>query len=299
MNRRDHQVSPIAPRLLRALIPPPPGRPATAATSVPAPVIRSPRPADSASTSRRSSVDSSVIHASPAPTTCSASSRLLLDHRVDRSSSVPTQTSLRTCTLRRWPMRNARSVAWSSTAGFHQRSKWTTWLAAVRFSPVPPALSDSRKQRRARTVGSWKPAHHLRRALAWWCRRAGTAPRRRSRSGQVRLQQCRPNSANWVKHSALSPSASTSSQHLLEPVELARAPGEPGAVARAKCAGWLHTCLSLVSAARTQPARARCRRCVLDAASSMSSTDGLVQRGLLGGEVAADLHLDASRAGRR
>ena len=44
-------------------------------------------------------------------------------------------------------MRKARSVAWFSTAGFHQRSKWTTWLAAVRFSPVPPALSDSRNTR--------------------------------------------------------------------------------------------------------------------------------------------------------
>ena len=37
-------------------------------------------------------------------------------------------------------MRWARSVAWSSTAGFHHRSTCTTWFAAVRFSPVPPAL---------------------------------------------------------------------------------------------------------------------------------------------------------------
>ena len=42
-------------------------------------------------------------------------------------------------------MRKARSVAWFSTAGFHQRSKWITCEAAVRFRPVPPALSDSTK----------------------------------------------------------------------------------------------------------------------------------------------------------
>ena len=46
-------------------------------------------------------------------------------------------------TLRCWPIRQARSRAWSSTAGFHHRSYSTTWLAAVRFSPVPPAFSDS------------------------------------------------------------------------------------------------------------------------------------------------------------
>src|SRR5262249_41423601 len=34
------------------------------------------------------------------------------------SSTVPRQTNLCTSTLRFWPMRKARSVAWSSTAGF-------------------------------------------------------------------------------------------------------------------------------------------------------------------------------------
>ncbi len=43
-------------------------------------------------------------------------------------------------------MRNARSVAWFSTAGFHQRSKWMTCEAAVRFRPVPPAFSESTKK---------------------------------------------------------------------------------------------------------------------------------------------------------
>ena len=63
----------------------------------------------------------------------------LLDALVD----VPGHTSRCEMTVRVWPMRQARSRAWSSTAGFHQRSYSTTWLAAVRLSPVPPAFSDS------------------------------------------------------------------------------------------------------------------------------------------------------------
>src|SRR4029079_12258716 len=60
-----------------------------------------------------------------------------------RSSIVPGQTSRWEITVRFWPMRHARSRAWSSTAGFHHRSYRTTWLAAVRFSPVPPAFNES------------------------------------------------------------------------------------------------------------------------------------------------------------
>ena len=62
-----------------------------------------------------------------------------------RSSMVPRQTNLWTSTFRCWPMRKARSVAWFSTAGFHQRSKWMTCEAAVRFRPVPPAFSERTK----------------------------------------------------------------------------------------------------------------------------------------------------------
>ena len=36
--------------------------------------------------------------------------------------AVPAVTSLWTWTVRCWPIRQARSVAWFSTAGFHQRS---------------------------------------------------------------------------------------------------------------------------------------------------------------------------------
>src|SRR5437588_369307 len=62
------------------------------------------------------------------------------------SSTVPRQTNLCTKTFLVWPMRKARSVAWFSTAGFHQRSKCTTCEAAVRLSPEPPALSESTKK---------------------------------------------------------------------------------------------------------------------------------------------------------
>jgi len=37
---------------------------------------------------------------------------------------------------------------------FHQRSNWTTWEAAVRFRPEPPAFSDSTKK--GRVSSSWK-----------------------------------------------------------------------------------------------------------------------------------------------
>src|SRR5699024_5631412 len=99
----------------------------------------------SRTTSRRSSTDRSVSHSSPAETALSASALLRVSISSTRSSTVPTQSSVRTCTLRLWPIRKARSVAWCSTAGFHHRSTCTTWLAAVRFRPVPAALRDRRK----------------------------------------------------------------------------------------------------------------------------------------------------------
>jgi hypothetical protein len=58
-----------------------------------------------------------------------------------------------TKTFRSWPMRRARSVVWSSTAGFHQGSQWTTVSARVRFSPTPPAL---RLIRNTGTSPDWK-----------------------------------------------------------------------------------------------------------------------------------------------
>ena len=48
-----------------------------------------------------------------------------------------------------WPMRCARSAAWSSTAGFHHGSRRNTWSAAVRLRPVPPALQRDEQHRRA------------------------------------------------------------------------------------------------------------------------------------------------------
>src|SRR6266542_1878555 len=74
-----------------------------------------------------------------------------------RSSRVPSATNLWTNTFLCWPMRKARSVAWSSTAGFHQRSKWNTWLALVRFKPTPPARRDRMNTDGSRS-GSWKAA---------------------------------------------------------------------------------------------------------------------------------------------
>ena len=141
----------------------------------------------SATRSRGPSVDRSVSQPSPLPTASSARVRFSAIIWSIRSSIVPTQTNVWTCTLRRWPMRNARSVAWASVAGFHHRSTCTTWLAAVRFSPVPPALSDSSSTPRpGPRTGTGRPS---RRARPWARRRAGTRPRAPSCAAQVRAQQ--------------------------------------------------------------------------------------------------------------
>ncbi|CPA31502.1 Uncharacterised protein [Mycobacterium tuberculosis] len=70
--------------------------------------------------------DHSVSQPSPSVTTKSASAFFSSIISSIFSSRVPVQMNLRTCTVRRCPIRNARSVAWFSTAGFHQRSRCTT-----------------------------------------------------------------------------------------------------------------------------------------------------------------------------
>ena len=120
-------------------------------------------------TSRRTrsisaSSDSSVRLTSASPARMSSASfRFSAIISSMRSSTVPVVMNLCTSTLRRWPMRKARSVAWFSTAGFHQRSKWTTCDAAVRFRPVPPALSDRMKNGGPSSV--WNRATRPRRSL--------------------------------------------------------------------------------------------------------------------------------------
>ena len=132
-----------------------------------------------------------------------------LDHLVDAFFQRARVRNLCTWTLRVWPMRKARSVAWSSTAGFHQRSKWKTWLARVRFSPVPPALMERMKIGGA-CSSSWK-------RLTIWSRNfTGVPPNRNCVAAPVdfgrKAANSAPISANWVKISARSPSASTSSR---------------------------------------------------------------------------------------
>src|SRR5882762_6875369 len=63
------------------------------------------------------SLSSSVSQDSSAPTTSEESRFLSSIMASMRSSSVPIATNLCTKTFLRWPMRKARSVAWSSTAG--------------------------------------------------------------------------------------------------------------------------------------------------------------------------------------
>mmetsp|Transcript_2208 Transcript_2208/g.8015 ORF Transcript_2208/g.8015 Transcript_2208/m.8015 type:complete len:250 (-) Transcript_2208:253-1002(-) len=58
------------------------------------------------------------------------------------SSTVSLTVKRVTCTSRRWPMRWQRSIACSSTVGFHHTSRRRTWLAQTRLTPRPAALSD-------------------------------------------------------------------------------------------------------------------------------------------------------------
>ena len=84
-------------------------------------------------------------------------------------------------------MRWVRSVAWSSTAGFHQRSKWTTCVARVRFEPDSAGPQRRDQHRRARRV-----LERVDQLLA--IARAATPPwrngtSRSKRSAQVRDEQ--------------------------------------------------------------------------------------------------------------
>ena len=149
-------------------------------------------------------------------------------------------------------MRKARSVAWFSTAGFHQRSKWKTWFAAVRFRPVPPALSDSTKRRRTPSPRVWKRST-MRSRLA-----AGTPPWRNSTSppkvsGKVRLEALAHLGELGEDQGAVALGEQLL-EHLVRRASLPERPGS-GESSPRNCAGWLQTCLSLVSVARMTPLR--------------------------------------------
>ena len=196
--------------------------------------------------------------------------------------------NLRTCTLRFWPMRKARSVAWFSTAGFHHRSRWITWLAAVRFSPVPPGLQRQQEQRRA--VAGLEPGHHLVAALLRGApvQVEMSVPKRAARCGS----SIAANSVNWVKHSALSPSARISSQDLLQPDHLAGPAPDGGAVVQQLRRVVAHL---LELGHRGQHVAAPLDPLgVLDLLHHVVD-DRLVERGLLGGERAVLLDLDLLR----
>ena len=138
---------------------------------------------------------------------------LLLAARSSRRSSLPACRRRRTCAPARrcvWPMRKARSVAWFSTAGFHQRSKWKTWFAAVRFKPGAARLERQDERSAAPSARRLEPLDHPVALLLGRRRRAGTAPRgRTSPAGAAGASS--PISANCVKTSARSPARSTSS----------------------------------------------------------------------------------------
>ncbi len=114
-----------------------------------------------------------------------------------RSSPRPCRRrrTSRTCTLRFCPIRKARSVAWSSTAGFHHRSTWTTWLARgqgeVRCRRPSATGRTATARRRSRGL---EPPHHGVPFRAWPGRRAGDATSRPKRAARW-ARSMPPNSA--------------------------------------------------------------------------------------------------------
>ena len=209
-----------------------------------------------------------------------------------RSSSVPAQMNLRTCTLRDWPMRNARSVAWSSTAGFHQRSTWMTWLAAVRLRPVPAALSESRK-----IIGSSSVWNRLDQLVAPLLGQAAVQPQHRpvEMGREVRLQQ-RAELGVLGEDQGLVALGDDLFGQLLEAGQLAGAPGQPGAVAQQ--VGGVVADLLEPGHRGQHVAPALDALAVLDLRQHVVD-DGLVERGLLGRERCTRPSSPASPAGRR
>ena len=281
MNRCDHHVSPIAPRRLRAAMPAlDRQRPGRLVVRVVAPARHHPSATAVLDNVTQFAQLTSCRARSATPRRCPRCARQLLlaldqaiDALLERSDA---DVSLCTWTFCCWPIRKARSVAWSSTAGFHQRSKWKTWFAAVRLSPVPPAFSDSTNS--ARPVGAPGSARPSRRARLAACRRAGTAPRGRG-APAGRAEQVRPNSRELREARApCRPRRATSSSISSTRASL---PERPARRERScsRWAGWLHTCLSFISAASTMPAALDPvrRRCLLEHLVD----DRLVERGLL------------------
>src|SRR5271166_579239 len=204
---------------------------------------------------RSSPSSSSVSAVSPPASTASVSPRLRASSSAIRSSTVPSAIRWCTFTVRCCPIRCARSVAWSSTAGFHGRSKWITWPALVRFSPVPAA----RTERMSAT-----PSPDWNRSTISCRFTAGTPPCRNS-AGMPRVHRCAwircPIDTYPVKISAASPAAATesisSSSAWSLPDLAAWAPAShPSADSRRKCAGELQICRSDWSRRSTWPRRA-------------------------------------------
>ena len=173
--------------------------------------------------SRSSSLLSSVSATSPEPSTDSARLRLRSSSWPIRCSMVPSVTRRCTWTARVWPIRWARSVAWSSTAGFHQRSKWMTWSAPGEVEAGAAGLEREQEHRRGAVL---EVAHHL---LAGPDRGAAVQEQGRDRGGgEVAFEQARHRDVlGEDEHRAVL--GQDRAEQLVAQVELLRAPVEPAA----------------------------------------------------------------------
>ena len=197
---------------------------------------------------------------------------LPLRRRSARRSSPRPCRGRRTCAPARscvWPMRNARSVAWFSTAGFHQRSKWIDVRGRGEVEAGAAGLEREHEERHvARPPETARPAPCASPPASRRAARARARPKtppRNAASGAVDLAELGED------------------QHLLLPrgdrprrsragARTCRCRPRPSAPSPSHCDGWLQICLSRISEASTTPAPLRCRR------RSSSSLGQLVHR---------------------
>ena len=207
------------------------------------------------------------------------------------SSTVPRQTNLWTSTLRFWPMRKARSVAWFSTAGIPPAIEVDDVRGRGQVQPAAARLQREHEERRglvvleARAPGRW---------------RCFTAVPPCSTSPAGRRRRARKSASGCGHRLEL-----REHQHLLLPVgdrlaELAQA-RELAAVASARsrrrpatATGWLQICLSRISDRQHHALALRCRR-VRSSALGQVLHRLLVERRLLLRQAALGLHLGLVR----
>ena len=285
MNRRDHHCSPIAPRLLLALIPPSTRRGRARRPVLPAPAHSLTASGDRVSTERRSATDSSVSQDLAGADDLVGQRLLLLDHRVDPLLHRAEADELADLDVA--PLPDAERPV--GRLVLHRRVPPPVDVDDVagggQVEPGPAGLERQQEQRWLVERGELLD-HRVPLLLGVPpCRNSTGQP---SRAGQVRPQH--PAELGVLGEAQrLVAGGDDLVADLLEPGQLARPAGQPGAVGE-QVRGMVAHLLELGHRGEHEAAAADLVGGLVDAGEHVGHR-GLVQAGLLGGEVAPDLHL--------